>query len=178
MPLTRDAVMKRRYEAISAGVIVFDPAGTMIYANHRAELIFGHSWAEMAGSCCIDSRWESFDADGNVLDPTNFPIFLSAASGQPVHNRVIGLRRCSEQSLRWLFVNAVPVVDPQTQGVQEVIVTLNDITELRRTEEALRDSERRLVFALQSIHAGEWELNLQDRSVHFSSRCADLSKPM
>ena len=174
MPLTRDAVMKRRYEAISAGVIVFDPAGIMIYANRQAEAILGLSWAEMAGSCCIDSRWESFDADGNVLDPANFPIFLSAASGQPVHNRVIGLRRCSEQSLRWLLVNASPVVDPQTQAVQEVIVTLHDITKLRRTEEALRDSERRLVFALQSIHAGEWELNLQDRSVHYSSRCANI----
>ena len=174
MPLTRDAVMRRRYEAISAGVIVFDPVGIMIYANRQAEAILGLSWAEMAGSCCVDPHWKSFDADGNALEPANFPNFLSAASGKPVHNRVIGLRRCPEQSLRWLLVNASPVVDPQTQAVQEVIITLNDITELRRTEEALRDSERRLVFALQSIHAGEWELNLQDRSVRFSSRCANI----
>ena len=174
MSLTRDAVMKRRYEAISAGVIVFEPAGTLIYANHQAETILGLSWAEMAGASCIDPNWQSFDADGNVLEPANLPNFLSAVSGQPVHNRVIGLRHCSEQLLRWLLVTASPVVDPQTQAVQEVIVTLNDITELRRKEEALRESERRLVFALQSIHAGEWELNLQDQSVHFSSRCADI----
>lgn len=174
MSPTRDAVMKRRYEAISAGVIVFEPAGTLIYANHQAETILGLSWAEMAGASCIDPNWQSFDADGNVLEPANLPNFLSAVSGQPVHNRVIGLRHCPEQMLRWLLVNASPVVDPQTQAVQEVIVTLNDITALRRKEEALRDSERRLIFALQSIPAGEWELNLQNQSVQFSTRCAEI----
>ncbi len=45
-----------------------------------------------------------------------------------------------------------------------IVGTIMDITERKKAEEALQESESRLSFALQTSHAGAWELNLQDRS--------------
>ena len=45
---------------------------------------------------------------------------------------------------------------------------VRNIAELKRVEEALRASEERLRFALQSSHAGTWELDVVTRKVYSS----------
>ena len=48
------------------------------------------------------------------------------------------------------------------KGVPHILSAVNDITERKNMMEALRRSEERLNFALKSIHAGAWNLNLAD----------------
>lgn len=171
---TDDSVMRRRYEAIAVGIIVYDPHGRILYANHRAEKILNIPRREMCGSLVQSPLWKVVDEEGNFLSPESFPHNVSVQTGRPVHNKVLGLQRADTDSVQWLWVHSEPVLDPATQTVAEVIVTFSDITIIRDGAEALRESERRLMFALQSIQAGEWEMNLTDLGVRYSSRCAEI----
>jgi PAS domain S-box-containing protein len=51
-----------------------------------------------------------------------------------------------------------------------VVLVFRDITEQNRADEALRDSEERLRFALEGIGAGEWDLDLMDHTAYRSLR--------
>jgi len=43
-----------------------------------------------------------------------------------------------------------------------VVTVWHDITQQQRAEEALRESEERLLYALETNHTGAWDLNLED----------------
>jgi PAS domain S-box-containing protein len=77
-----------------------------------------------------------------------------AITGKPVRleNRIEGLDR-------WFDVYASRVGG---EGSRKVAVIFNDITQRKRAEEALHQSEERLNFALETIHTGAWDLDLVD----------------
>jgi len=75
-----------------------------------------------------------------------------AITGEPVRleNRIEGLDR-------WFDVYASRFGG---EGSRKVAVVFNDITQRKRAEEALHQSEERLNFALETIRTGAWDLDL------------------
>lgn len=169
-----DMDLYKRYEAIAAGIIVYDPTGKIVFANRTMERILNCHWTIMEGKFLRDSTWEFIDDEGKRVYWERFPSARAIIGRQSVHNSILGLKRSSEDSVQWLLVNSIPLFESQTQLLNEIIVTITDITVLRNAAQILRESERRLIFALESIHAGEWELNIQDLSVRYSSRSAEI----
>jgi len=71
-------------------------------------------------------------------------------------------RMCA-QSAETRFVRVSYTPDRDKSGkVRGVVVLVNDITETKQTEEALRHSERMLVQAQRMAHVGSWELDLDN----------------
>lgn len=60
--------------------------------------------------------------------------------------------------------SGAPIIDKEGKTIGVVLV-FRDISERKLTEEALRDSEERMRYALESSHTGAWSLNLRDYSL-------------
>ena len=75
---------------------------------------------------------------------------------------------------RWLLTTKMPLRD--LQGTITGIVGINrDITEHRRAEEALRESENRLILALSGAQMSVWEWDLQTNRILWSPEFFEIT---
>jgi PAS domain S-box-containing protein len=74
---------------------------------------------------------------------------------------------CSPDQERWLMSSGKPLLN--AQGVPELYRGIViDISQRKRSEQALTESEFRLNFALETLRVGAWDLDLNTRKVHRS----------
>lgn len=74
---------------------------------------------------------------------------------------------------RWFLSRAVPIRDAGG-AIVRWFGTNTDVTEQRATEEALRNSEQRLEFALAAGHMGAWEWNIDTGQVDWSPALQEI----
>jgi len=67
--------------------------------------------------------------------------------------------RRADGSVGWMRSKAVPMLDDRG-GIAEWVGMASDVTERKRAEHALRESEQRLRFALEAAEEGLWDLDL------------------
>ena len=104
--------------------------------------------------------------------PRNFEIYQNGLpvplAGLPIRKAVAAKCAVSAQELEFRFVegrstyvlgNALPLLDAAGE-VCGAVAAYADITALKCTEAALRESEARLQFALHAAAAGSWEVSL------------------
>ncbi len=75
----------------------------------------------------------------------------------------------SDGQWRLCSVRAVPVFDNQGE-ISEWVGVNNDITDLKKAEEELRDGREQLDFALVAADLGQWSLNLADHTARRTLR--------
>jgi PAS domain S-box-containing protein len=73
----------------------------------------------------------------------------------------------------WLLVTHTPLKNTDG-GIRGAIITIHDITELKRAEEALRESQKRTSTALASLGVGVWEVDIDTRAVVWTENASPL----
>jgi PAS domain S-box-containing protein len=124
---------------------------------------YNHGWYEYTGTTPAQMEgwgWQS------VHDPKLLPQVLerwkaSIATGQPFE-MTFPLRRADGQFRRFL-TRGHPLKDASGKVVQW-FGTNTDVDELTQAEEALRRSQDRLEFALETSHTGAWDLDLDNHT--------------
>lgn len=76
----------------------------------------------------------------------------------------------------WLWVlSRAKVVSRDAGGAAErVIGTIVDITEQKKAQDRIRQSEERLQLALEATEDGLWDWNIEKGKVYFSRRCSEM----
>ncbi len=123
--------------------------------------ITGHaSWRDMIGKHDL----EIFPQDvAEIYYEEEFPIF---SEGLPLLNKVDPYYDASGK-LGWVNTNKWPLLDMEGR-VAGVFGISRDVTERKKLEDALLDSELKLIKAQEAMHLGNWELNLITNTLTWS----------
>jgi PAS domain S-box-containing protein len=128
--------------AISEGIVMQDAQGRIITCNQSAERILGLSHDQMMGLTSFDPRWQAVHEDGSPTTGDDHPIVITRLTGQPQSNVVLGVHR-PDGTLVWMSVNTQPLRRPGESLPYAVVASFADITDQKRAELALRESEAR-----------------------------------
>ncbi|MBI1723955.1 MAG: EAL domain-containing protein, partial [Gemmatimonadetes bacterium] len=156
---------ERRYrtlvEEMNEGLIVTDLREVIEFVNDRICALLGYPREEMVGRTTFEFMARAEDRE----------IVVSKAQlrEQGISDRYeLAFRRRSGETV-WTLVSGTPLVDAGG-AVAGTIGIVTDITERKRTEDALRQSEERYALAAAGANDGLWDWDLTKNEVYYSSR--------
>jgi two-component system, sporulation sensor kinase A len=139
------------YNAISGGIVLKDREGTVLHANEEACKILGVKQEEIHGGNPKNAPWKFFEDDGRLLSYEEQPYMIALRTGQRIQNAVLGVELAGDSSYRWILANYEPILDTATGQPIEVLGTFLDITDLKQTQERLRESEERYRLLVEHL---------------------------
>ncbi len=150
------------YGTVGCGVLVLSASGVILQVNPAGEQIIELSSEEMRGKT-PDELWRAYREDGSELTSIDRLGPVVIRTRQPVHGLIKKVSLPSGRE-RWLLIDAIPVFDPDGHAVQ-VVASFLDITERKRMEEALRQSEARFRAVFDRAAVGIARVDLSGRII-------------
>jgi PAS domain S-box-containing protein len=136
------------FQAIRDAVFVLDMQGNTIHASQGEITVEGASGTQEPSVAAMMSDYEVSELDGQLLTPAEWPV-SRVLRGESFRDVEFHCRR-KDSGQEWIFsFSGTPVRNEHGMQVLAVLVT-RDITDRKRAEHALRQSEQRLEMALHS----------------------------
>jgi PAS domain S-box-containing protein len=138
-------------EHMSEGVMLIDANGNAFYQNPASLRIHG---LEPSGTGFIKNQdlavsWKGWDEQGRPLNPDEWPL-SRVTRGERVQYQVLRARRCETSHEFFASYNGSPIYDDNGK-IALSFITIQDITERRRAEREVRESEERFRTLANSI---------------------------
>jgi PAS domain S-box-containing protein len=143
---------EERYRSVIAamqdGILLLDAAGGIYASNAAAERILGLSAEQIVGRTPHDPRWQAIHEDGSPFPGETHPPMVTLRTGQPCSDVVMGVHK-PDGTLTWISINSQPLFRAGETRPYAVAASFEDVTERKRTEEALRQATAELALARQ-----------------------------
>ncbi|HEX6231432.1 MAG TPA: PAS domain S-box protein [Actinomycetota bacterium] len=159
-PSSLDSVLLDR---LRAAVIATDLEGIVTRWNRQAEVLLGYLSAEAMGR----SVAEMLAADDDAADT----IVQRIRTGEAWEGEWLAPRK--DGSKVWIWVGSTPVHDESGQSIGLLAAAI-DISERKRAQAALRESEERLRIAAGAGQMGTWDWHISDGSVRWSDSLEEI----
>ncbi len=143
-------------ESIADGLLVLDKEWRYTYVNHTGAEFFNTAPANLIGK----TLWDTIPQGRRSRLGLECLRAIERKKEAECHEYC-------ERLGRWFSCRCRP-------SGEDLIVLLNDITEHKRVEEALRESEQRSRFVLDGGQLGRWEWDLRTDGMFWCPRVYDL----
>jgi len=129
------------FESNLIGVFYLDKNGKCIDVNESALKMLGMTKEEFLGGLFFDISYPLIDKNGEFISTERNPSYLPFKTGKPIYNYEIGAFNRTKNEVAWLLLNAVPEFHDGNDKLFRTAITLTDITDRKKTEQALVESE-------------------------------------
>ncbi len=163
-----DEKHRRLFETMAQGVVYHAADGVIISANPAAERILGLTFDQMRGKTSMDPRWKMIKEDGTAVPGTDHPSMIALRTGETVGPVVRGVFHPGKNTHIWLSITAIPLFQPGEAKPFQNYATFEDITERKRAEQKLIQSELTLSNAMKMARLGHWEWDVASGMFTFS----------
>jgi diguanylate cyclase (GGDEF)-like protein/PAS domain S-box-containing protein len=162
--LNDNTLLNMAIAQLPVGVVISDPNlpdNPTVFVNSAFSQITGYSAAEFLGNNCRCLQGPNTNLE------TVAEIRGAIAAHQPISRVLLNYRK--DGTPFWNELNITPVFDGD--GIlTHYIGLLTDVTERKRNQEALKDSEERYALSVQGANDGIWDWNLQTGDLYLSPR--------
>jgi len=153
--------LREKYEELvqnaNSIILRMDTEGVLTFFNEFAQRFFGFGEAEILGRNVVGTIVPETDTSGRDLEE-----MIKDIGRRPeryANNENENMRKNGDRV--WVAWTNKAVLDPDGR-ITEILCVGNDITDHRRAEQALRESEAVLAKAQQLAHMGSWEWDLRE----------------
>ena len=142
----------RLFESTVGGIACIDRDGTIREVNQEALKFVGEG-RDLVGMNVADFSRSTFHEDGTPFLPQDYPAVRCLRTGETQPATLVGVRTAPGE-LRWGMFSAAPLRDPETAEVTGCVLMCIDVSERRRIEEKLHESERLYRDLYKSMREG------------------------
>lgn len=147
-------------DCANEGILVYDHELNIVTANAAAGRIIGVPVERLVGRPGFTSLFPCIREDGSALPPEERPTKVTTRRGEPVTGLIVGLKR-GDGDIAWLSVNTAFLRQPGETDHYGIVSTIRDISDRRRDELELRQSESRFRSLTEMSSDFFWETDPQ-----------------
>ena len=151
------------FDTSPVGISITDDRGQILESNPEAERILGVSGPEHQSRRMGGPEWQIVRLDGSVMPSDEYASVRAFVEKRRVDGVEMGIAQANG-SVRWMSVSAAPI---PLEGYG-VAVVYADISERKRMEDALRQSEKRYRLLAENVQDAVWMRDLQGKLVYAS----------
>ncbi len=150
----RERLLRFAIEQMPVPVIIASaPDGEIMYYNEPVLDLTVKRPSDINSKYLEDPqlKWPTFYPDGTPYEIDELPMIQAIKQGKKVTNRETIIR--TDKCDYWISVNAAPLFDDDGKIIAGIVV-FPDITELKCSQDALRESEEKLRAMVQNVGMG------------------------
>jgi PAS domain S-box-containing protein len=118
------------FKSFPLGITVADNSGRILEANVESERLLGLSQDEHQGRYVSGPEWQIIRPDGSPMPAEEYASVRALQENRLIKDVEMGIVK-PDETVTWINVTATPLMDDR------VVITYNDITELKRSNEEL-----------------------------------------
>ncbi|MBY8987875.1 MAG: PAS domain S-box protein, partial [Candidatus Lokiarchaeota archaeon] len=157
--------LERIMETSPAGILSVDMHGQIIYVNSQAEKVLHFPKEELLSKSFIESKFKLIDSEGNPIPKDELPFQIIIQTKKPLFDYHATFNLAKDENIR-LSINGTPLIG-SNGNIENIIFTVDDITEKVLTEQKIKDSEEKLRDLLETSTIGVLEIELEENSISY-----------
>ncbi|MBF0253303.1 MAG: PAS domain S-box protein, partial [Candidatus Omnitrophica bacterium] len=134
------------------GVVVYAKDASIIFANSEASRITGLTNDQIMRKSSIEPIWYFVNEDLTKIKEEDYPVNKVISTRRSIHNYIMGIKKPDSDVFVIVSVNAMPLFGENGE-LEKIVANFMDITERRKTLNALKYSEEkfRIMFETSPI---------------------------